>query len=283
MKNRILAALLAIFLGNFGVHKFYIGNPNAWKYLIFGLLFPGSMGFVGFIQGIRYLLMSDKEFDLSVMKQSGWLGKKAIEQIKISDQLSAFNNKYSAVPNPQRYELTGEFYNKLLLFSHDVLAVSEILKINPTLLNHCSNNPCKILDCICYDMVQIFGMLYGANFDTAKLESFACFILLPNANSDLIRTKSYKELADNYQTKKYEQAIKDTISYYINYDNPLFILSGSNTALALPNALQNIDNKLFVHYTNMLYNYAKFLSVADDLATIDEQKALNQIYQMIYN
>ena len=27
-KNRIAAALLAIFLGSFGIHKFYLGKPN---------------------------------------------------------------------------------------------------------------------------------------------------------------------------------------------------------------------------------------------------------------
>jgi hypothetical protein len=68
----------------------------------------------------------------------------------------------------------------------------------------------------------------------------------------------------------------------LGYDNPLLVLSGSNTALALPRLLKTIDDKLFVYYTNMLYNYAKFLSLANDLATIDEQKALNQIYQIIY-
>jgi hypothetical protein len=151
------------------------------------------------------------------------------------------------------------------------------------LLKECSNNPEKISECMCYDMVQIFGMLYGANFDNVKLESFACFILLPNANSDLIRTKSYQELADSFQTKKYEQAIKETISHYINYDNPLFLLSGNNNSLALPSLLKQIDNKLFEHYANVLNNYANFLSVTNDLASIEEQKALHQIYHLIYN
>ncbi|MCL2040362.1 MAG: TM2 domain-containing protein [Bacteroidetes bacterium] len=281
MKNKILAAILAIFFGGYGIHKFYIGNPKALLYLLF--CWTGIPSIMGIVQGIKYLLMSDKEFDLLVMQERGLMGSKAVEQMQINDQLNAYSNKYASVPSPIKYELTGEFYSKLLHFSHDVLAVSELLKNNFQLLNYCSNNPGKIQDCICYDMMQIFGMLYGANFDTAKLESFSCFMLLPNANSDLIRTKSYTELANNYQSKKYEQTIKDTISYYINYDNPLLVLSGSNTALALPNALKTIDNKLFVHYTNMLYNYAKFLSIADDLATIDEQKALNQIYQIIYN
>ena len=285
MKNKIVAALLAIFLGNFGIHKFYIGNPNAWKYLLFGCILPGVTGVVSFFQGIKYLLMSDKDFDLLVMKQSGWMGKRMVENIKINDQFNDYNNKYANdkyASQSIKYELTGEFYNKLNMFSLDVMAVINVLKTNSILLKECSNNPEKISDCMCYDMVQIFGMLYGASFDIAKLESFACFMLLPNANSDLIRSKSYQELADNFQTKKYEQAIKDTISHYINYDNPFFLLSDNNS-LALPNILKKIDSKLFEYYANMLNNYAKFLSLVNGLASIDEQKSLTQIYHLIYS
>ena len=278
MKNRIIALILAIFLGNFGIHKFYIGNPNAWKYLLFGLIIPGSSGIIGLIQGIKYLLMSDKEFELLVMKESGWIGKKMVQQIRINDQLNTFQ---TAIPQTIKYEFPDGLFNKLNMFSLDILAIVNMLKTNPILLNECSNNPGKISDYMCYDMVQIFGMLYGANFDNAKLESFSCFMLLPNANSELVRTKSYTELANDYQSKKYEQAIKDTISYYINYDNPLLILS-ENTTFALPNILKKIDRKLFEHYTNILYNYANFLITANGLATIEEQKAVNQIYNLIY-
>ena len=284
MKNRILAAILAIFFGNYGIHKFYIGNPNAWKYLVF--CFTGIPGFMGIIQGIKYLLMSDKEFDILVMKESGWMGKKMMAHININDQLNAFNNKYNndRYNNSQiNYELTGEFYNKLNMFSLDILTIVNVLKTNPILLNECSNNPEKISDCMCYDMVQIFGMLYGASFDIAKLESFACFMLLPNANSDLIRSKSYQEIANNFQSKKYEQTIKDTISYYINCDNPLLVLSGSSNSLSLPSTLRSIDKKLFDYYANVLNNYAKFLSIANGIASIEEQKALTQIHQLIHN
>ena len=280
MKDKIIAALLAIFLGNFGIHKFYIGNPNAWKYLLFGVIIPGSAGFVGIIQGIKYLLMSDKEFEILVMKETGWIGKKMADRLKNNDQLN-INTFQTKIPQTMKYDLPDGLFNKLNMFSLDIYAIVSVLKINPTLLNECSNNPGKITDCVCYDMVQIFGMLYGANFENAKLESFSCFMLLPNANSDLIRNKSYTDLANDYQSKRYEQAIKETISYYINYDNPLLILSG-DSAFALPNVLKKIDRNLFERYTNVLYNYANFIITANGLATIEEQKSLQQIYNLIY-
>lgn len=61
-KNRIAAALLAIFLGTFGIHKFYLGKPVLGIiYLIFCWTFVP--GLIGFIEGIIYLCMSDKSFE----------------------------------------------------------------------------------------------------------------------------------------------------------------------------------------------------------------------------
>lgn len=61
-KNRISAALLAIFLGSFGIHKFYLGRPvQGIIYLLFFWSF--LPGLIGFIEGILYLLMSDRSFD----------------------------------------------------------------------------------------------------------------------------------------------------------------------------------------------------------------------------
>lgn len=61
-RNRIAAALLAIFLGDFGIHKFYLGKPvQGIIYLIF--FWSGIPAIIGFIEGIIYLMMSDKSFE----------------------------------------------------------------------------------------------------------------------------------------------------------------------------------------------------------------------------
>ncbi|SDB81769.1 TM2 domain-containing protein [Acinetobacter boissieri] len=60
-KNRIVAALLAFFLGGFGAHKFYLGQIG-WGivYLLFCWTFIPS--FVAFIEFIIYLCTSDEKF-----------------------------------------------------------------------------------------------------------------------------------------------------------------------------------------------------------------------------
>lgn len=69
-KSKLVAGLLGIFLGGLGIHKFYIGAKNAgiimlviWLagWIILGL--PTLIiGFIGFIEGILYIIKTDEEF-----------------------------------------------------------------------------------------------------------------------------------------------------------------------------------------------------------------------------
>lgn len=60
-KNRTTAAILALFLGGLGVHKFYLGDMTAGVlYLVFCFTFIPAI--LALIEGISYLTMSDEEF-----------------------------------------------------------------------------------------------------------------------------------------------------------------------------------------------------------------------------
>jgi TM2 domain-containing membrane protein YozV len=60
-KDRIVAGILALLLGGFGIHKFYLGNIGAGLlYLCFSWTFIPEI--IGFIEGIIYLTESDEEF-----------------------------------------------------------------------------------------------------------------------------------------------------------------------------------------------------------------------------
>jgi len=59
--NKTSAGLLAIFLGSFGVHKFYLGKSGQGVlYLLF--CWTGIPGIIGIVEGIVYLTMSDQNF-----------------------------------------------------------------------------------------------------------------------------------------------------------------------------------------------------------------------------
>lgn len=63
MKDKVTAALLAFFLGGFGVHRFYLGQTGlGFLYLIFcWTLVPA---FIAFIDFIVFLTMSKEGFDM---------------------------------------------------------------------------------------------------------------------------------------------------------------------------------------------------------------------------
>lgn len=80
-KDKITAGLLALFLGTFGVHQFYLGNTGSgiWRivitvvgFLLF-LIGPLVTGIFALIEGIKYLAMSDEDFDETyVQNKRGW-------------------------------------------------------------------------------------------------------------------------------------------------------------------------------------------------------------------
>ena len=69
-KNRIVAAVLAFFLGGIGIHKFYLGRTTAGVMMLlggtvgwitFGII-PGLIWLIAFIEFIIYLVKTDGDF-----------------------------------------------------------------------------------------------------------------------------------------------------------------------------------------------------------------------------
>lgn len=66
-RNRIVAGILGILLGGFGVHKFFLGMNEAGMWMFFGTLLTCGMGGlltfpIGLVEGIIYLAKSDEDF-----------------------------------------------------------------------------------------------------------------------------------------------------------------------------------------------------------------------------
>jgi len=71
--KKIIAGILAILVGGFGVHKFILGYTNEGIIqLVLGLCF-GIGGIIGIIEGIIYLTKSDEEFVRTYIQgRKGW-------------------------------------------------------------------------------------------------------------------------------------------------------------------------------------------------------------------
>ena len=84
-KNKLVAGLLAIFLGWLGLHKFYLGyvgpglvylltNTIGWVVTLWLLGLPNmALGIIALIEGIIYLTRSDEEFEQTyVLNRKSW-------------------------------------------------------------------------------------------------------------------------------------------------------------------------------------------------------------------
>jgi TM2 domain-containing membrane protein YozV len=84
-KNKIAAGLLGIFLGGWGIHKFYLGftgpglvyllvNTIGFAVTWIFLFIPNIiLGVIAFVEGIIYLTKSDEEFEqLYVVQKKQW-------------------------------------------------------------------------------------------------------------------------------------------------------------------------------------------------------------------
>ena len=74
-EKRVTAALIALSLGTFGFHKFYLGyTKEAVIHLVISLITCRAAGsIIGLIEGIIYLTKSDEEFVATyIQNQKGW-------------------------------------------------------------------------------------------------------------------------------------------------------------------------------------------------------------------
>lgn len=63
IKNKIVAAILALILGGLGIHKFYLGqNGKGVMYLIFCWTYIPAI--IAFIEGIMILCSNDENFQI---------------------------------------------------------------------------------------------------------------------------------------------------------------------------------------------------------------------------
>jgi len=83
-KNKYISSILALFLGSFGAHKFYIGHvKSGLYYLVF--FWTGIPMIIGWGQAIHYLIMDSEEYHLRVNKKYDKNKAKDDKNTKISN------------------------------------------------------------------------------------------------------------------------------------------------------------------------------------------------------
>lgn len=97
MKNRVTAGILAILIGGFGIHKFYLGKTGEGiLYILF--CWTGIPAIIGLIEGVLYLTQSDEEFRVkngldSVVSTGEVFSGSSVSK---ADELKKYNDLYES-------------------------------------------------------------------------------------------------------------------------------------------------------------------------------------------
>jgi TM2 domain-containing membrane protein YozV len=73
-EKKMVAGILGILLGGFGVHKFYLGyTKEGVIQIVITLVTCGVGALVGLVEGIMYLMKTDEEFVATYVNgRKGW-------------------------------------------------------------------------------------------------------------------------------------------------------------------------------------------------------------------
>ena len=98
MKNKVVAGILAILLGDLGIHKFYLGKIG-WGIIYLLFCWTGIPAIVGLIEGIIYLCTDNETFQV---KYCGSTASAAVNNSKTDrrDSIgSGMDNTFDSVDN----------------------------------------------------------------------------------------------------------------------------------------------------------------------------------------
>ncbi len=139
MKNKYVAALLAFFGGVIGVHKFYLKENGAGIFYVMltlmtsGAGFPPIPMFLGFIDGLRYLMMPPEEFDRKFNRRAARRkkGNGRRTQREYYDQKKSTNKRGKSVVRANPFKKSGIKKYKDYDIEEAIEDFHKALKIDP--------------------------------------------------------------------------------------------------------------------------------------------------------
>jgi len=130
MKDKNLAAIFALVLGNFGAHKFYLGKPmKGIMYLLFA--WTGIPFLVSLVEGVQYLTMGKEQFDLQHNAKQLLLEHRR-DQYRQLEQRGGARRPVAPPPKKKnKYKIEGDKKYKSYDFDGAIKNYDLALKVDP--------------------------------------------------------------------------------------------------------------------------------------------------------
>lgn len=134
MKDKNLAAILALVMGSIGAHKFYLGKPM--KGILYLLFSWTSIPFlVSLVEGVQYLTMSQDQFDLKHNAEQLLLAHRREQYRQLGQgQRGGAGARRSVAPPPKKknkYKISGDKKYKNHDFDGAIKDYNLALKVDP--------------------------------------------------------------------------------------------------------------------------------------------------------
>lgn len=287
--SKTTTILLALFLGTFGAHRFYLGQY--WKGIFYILFFWTYIPtIISLIDVVVFAVMSQGIFD---DKYNSLTLRSAVQNCSGCGTPSGSKaNNFSY----QYYSLLKDFSKSLLQIVYKLQSNEAILeRINAGQLQTASSE--FIASCVIYDIIQVSNVLAKGKLSAKSLEATGMVLatnqLLPENCEDML-DKDFDTLALAHQQGLYQDiarqlldagAIENPLQITIQEQQDEKIISSTERQknLSFPTFLKILNNPLFEEYATILYRYATIISKADNVVSKTEETLLKDIYQMTHN
>lgn len=287
--SKTTTILLALFLGTFGAHRFYLGQY--WKGIFYILFFWTYIPtIISLIDVVVFAVMSQGKFD---DKYNSLTLRSAVQNCSGCGMPSGSKaNNFSY----QYYSLLKDFSKSLLQIVYKLQSNEAILeRINAGQLQTASSE--FIASCVIYDIIQVSNVLAKGKLSAKSLEATGMVLatnqLLPENCEDML-DKDFDTLALAHQQGLYQDiarqlldagAIENPLQITIQEQQDEKIISSTERQknLSFPTFLKILNNPLFEEYATILYRYATIISKADNVVSKTEETLLKDIYQMTHN
>ncbi len=183
--------------------------------------------------------------------------------------LTNFTNYSSLSKNieePSPLGIKKEYFERMVLYSQLISSFIEKLQKNSAFVTYTNNSSISCSNILLVDLLTCLQSI-KPNSQTTSNESFTLMYLI--------------HVLNGWEIKKYEEIIKLNSTERLSYYENLISSIRNHQSLPLYDLLKSFDESITKEYRILLYKYISLIAEADYKVSVEEEKAMEILYQKI--